>query len=1166
MKNLILTSIFCFVSLTALSQTNDPKINQQNYITAHNIDQVWNSYTGSSSTRIAIHSATGFSSSHEDLQGARYLNPSSTWFDPTKGFATELVGIIGANTNNSIGMAGINWNSTIKSYNFIDTDLSSATNNFYIFEAENVDYNFSIENMNAMLDVAMQDNMDIHLFTFGVPTSKIERIFSLQYSGGFNVNDLRMIHEGPKVQTPDEIYRQQFIDAMVSMGTSLWNAITNGNTPTPPSNLELFRKKLANAAAGSGDAKLIAPVGDKYNGKNPSSILIPFSFDQYVIGVGGATINSSNTKTYWTEAGESPFIDVVAYASNIMTLSGDGFTAYNNDFNSTQASAAIVAGVVSLLTEANQSLNYDDIQNILRRTAFDIEDPGKDNKSGYGWLDAKVALDYIENNDISRESKTSSEIQTISNTSTDRNYSLKQAYRSFVSSQNRSNTQSIKAGIGTYRGRIEFDKIYTSIPDVWIRNSSTGTDISPVNATQFYEIYDKDFEIISVDKQGFVFEMKYWDARAYKSNGTALEYFTVPNMNSKRIDYTVVGDAIGELNSSNQLVISGNSSIGNNEIVEFNQAITIQPGTKITMGANSKIKFTGSVSAIGTQANPIVFKSTDPNNPNVQYDQVEFNNNYGGDNIQLEWVIFEGGYKNAHFEKISHGNSYIKNSTFRDSDYAGLYLKKVGTFTIEDVSIENNNGNGLILNNTWTNIYKSRISNNGGHGIIIIGPNQAVDISSSVIEYNGGYGISVPTDAYVELSSSRIFKNDSDEVYAYSDATLSFGHYYYLSRGNNNISDPINNYQFNGKYIYKSSLTSEGENQVSPTTLAIGNYWGTNSPMSSMFYGDVNTAGYLSSDPTTGLNPSSYPTSMDYSEPGPMLNVLNQITSAPVLKASVEKSENQGRTLKFKTMFSDMRSRMVSEPNILRKISYIRKMNAIASKDKENLRHEKNEFSRLFSLLKQNQSVQANSNELIINRETGNPRNNHLINGYLELVELEMLFNEDKFKESIQGIDELLPTAVNQDLKRSLLSLKLNANVELESYKEALNVLDEIETLEPDQDIRKGLYIPVDYSFLREDLRHQAGLEPLLDKDVKVKEPSPFNPSTNISFDLPDNSFVKIEIFDVGGRLVSTIAEKNYTSGTHSINFDASNLASGIYIVRAFLGSKKFMNKITLIK
>ena len=143
----------------------------------------------------------------------------------------------------------------------------------------------------------------------------------------------------------------------------------------------------------------------------------------------------------------------------------------------------------------------------------------------------------------------------------------------------------------------------------------------------------------------------------------------------------------------------------------------------------------------------------------------------------------------------------------------------------------------------------------------------------------------MPTDAYVELSSSRIFKNDSDEVYAYSDATLSFGHYYYLSRGNNNISDPINNYQFNGKYIYKSSLTSEGENQVSPTTLAIGNYWGTNSPMSSMFYGDVNTAGYLSSDPTTGLNPSSYPTSMDYSEPGPMLNVLNQITSAPVLKA-----------------------------------------------------------------------------------------------------------------------------------------------------------------------------------------------------------------------------------------------------------------------------------------
>jgi len=634
---------------------------------------------------------------------------------------------------------------------------------------------------------------------------------------------------------------------------------------------------------------------------------------------------------------------------------------------------------------------------------------------------------------------------------------------------------------------------------------------------------------------------------------------------------------------TNNVTLSGNNSLLDNSTYQFTGNVTIAPGSQFTLGTDTKINFKGSVSAIGTQSNPIIFKSADPNNPSVEYDEVVFDNNWDyNKSINLEWAVFEGGYNNAKFLNVQNLN--IKNSTFRKAESSGLYIDGAETFNINDVSSENNTGVGLRIKNADGYIYGSRFSGNAV-GIFVSGPSTFFDINRSVIENNTGNGITVITDAYITFDENRISKNGRHEIYSYSDADLVLGRY--SNTGENNISDPVNGYSGDFKYVYKTSLSSEGENQVSTTTYAYRNYWGYYYPSNAMFYGaNQNTSGYRSSDPTTGLNPSNYPTSVDYSEPGPMLSTINQTTSASALKASVEKSENQGRTLKFKTMFSDMRSRMVSEPNILRKISYIRKMNSITSKDKENLGHEKNEFSRLFSLLKQSQSVQVNSNELIVNRETGNPRNNHLINGYLELVELEVLFNEDKFKESIQGINELLPTSVNQDLKRSLLSLKLNANVELESYKEALNVLDEIEALEPDQAIKKGLYMPTDYSFLRNDLRRKAGMEPLDQDEAKVKPnlvedsdtnlpvsfnlneayPNPYNPTTNISFDLPENSFVKIEVFDVGGRLVSTLAEKSYTSGTHSINFDASNLASGIYIVRAFLGEKRFLNKITLIK
>ena len=59
----------------ASAQTNDPKLSQQYYIFDHNIDQVWSYNKGSANTNIAVHSMLGFTTSHEDLDGARYPTP-----------------------------------------------------------------------------------------------------------------------------------------------------------------------------------------------------------------------------------------------------------------------------------------------------------------------------------------------------------------------------------------------------------------------------------------------------------------------------------------------------------------------------------------------------------------------------------------------------------------------------------------------------------------------------------------------------------------------------------------------------------------------------------------------------------------------------------------------------------------------------------------------------------------------------------------------------------------------------------------------------------------------------------------------------------------------------------------------------------------------------------
>ncbi|MBI9070863.1 MAG: Ig-like domain-containing protein [Melioribacteraceae bacterium] len=62
--------------------------------------------------------------------------------------------------------------------------------------------------------------------------------------------------------------------------------------------------------------------------------------------------------------------------------------------------------------------------------------------------------------------------------------------------------------------------------------------------------------------------------------------------------------------------------------------------------------------------------------------------------------------------------------------------------------------------------------------------------------------------------------------------------------------------------------------------------------------------------------------------------------------------------------------------------------------------------------------------------------------------------------------------------------------------------------------------------------------------------PNPFNPSTVISYQLPESGNVTLKIYNMLGEEIKTLAAGNKTVGKHHINFDASNLPSGVYIYR----------------
>jgi hypothetical protein len=78
--------------------------------------------------------------------------------------------------------------------------------------------------------------------------------------------------------------------------------------------------------------------------------------------------------------------------------------------------------------------------------------------------------------------------------------------------------------------------------------------------------------------------------------------------------------------------------------------------------------------------------------------------------------------------------------------------------------------------------------------------------------------------------------------------------------------------------------------------------------------------------------------------------------------------------------------------------------------------------------------------------------------------------------------------------------------------------------------------------------------------------PNPFNPATTIKFSIPEQSRVTLKIYDVLGREVRTLVNEVRNAGSHEVNFDASNLASGMYIYSIKAGDYNASKKMMLLK
>ncbi|MBZ0199878.1 MAG: T9SS type A sorting domain-containing protein [Ignavibacteriaceae bacterium] len=78
--------------------------------------------------------------------------------------------------------------------------------------------------------------------------------------------------------------------------------------------------------------------------------------------------------------------------------------------------------------------------------------------------------------------------------------------------------------------------------------------------------------------------------------------------------------------------------------------------------------------------------------------------------------------------------------------------------------------------------------------------------------------------------------------------------------------------------------------------------------------------------------------------------------------------------------------------------------------------------------------------------------------------------------------------------------------------------------------------------------------------------PNPFNPSTRISYNLPQREFVTLGVYNMLGQKVASLINNTIEAGAHTVNFDAHNLTSGVYVYKINAGQYSQSMKMILIK
>lgn len=416
-------------------------------------------------------------------------------------------------------------------------------------------------------------------------------------------------------------------------------------------------------------------------------------------------------------------------------------------------------------------------------------------------------------------------------------------------------------------------------------------------------------------------------------------------------------------------------------------------------------------------------------------------------------------------------------------------------------------------------------------------------------------------NALICMSASPRIKNCKIRYSAERPVIVDYYSHLYLGesgeRGNNQIKDNTSGglWAYNNSYISASSgdLYSYAYNSIvgnqnyaayagsGCTIYAEKNWWGTSSPSSTWFSGNVIYTNALGERPVYSMALNNE----NYFEPMFTKSDSRKITTNEKFIMALELKNKGDYTQAFNSFI-----------NLLNEINDEEfEIHILVELNELKLKMQKE--SVLSSVLLNDNVKKIFSKHIVIQNIL--EANNSIANGnYLEGIRIykELLVNKSVKKEiELYTLHQLVV----------LYSFYLNNKEESEKYFEILN------TKYPDEYLTKIISgSSNETSFLQSKKLNKPYSETaeIVPEQYEIFQnfPNPFNPSTEIKYQMPKAGMVKIVVYDAVGKEVKELLNEFKEAGYHTITFNCNGLASGIYFYTMTSGSFVKTKKMQLIK